>query len=97
MEQRFNNHIMEPLNPKPVAEYVTKGVVVENYYALVAATWGYETMKWPEPDYHQPNIAVAVIATSLAVLGRNSRPECGWKGPVLFDLSRCVGCSFADC
>lgn len=39
-EQRFSKNIMEPSNPRLVAEYVTKGVVAENYCALVAATWG---------------------------------------------------------
>lgn len=32
-EQRFSNNIMEPFNPRLVAEHVTKGVAAENYYA----------------------------------------------------------------
>lgn len=73
MQQRFNNNIMEAFNARPVAEYMTKGVLVANYYALVVATWGYETTRWPQPGCHRPNIAVTVVITSLAVLGRNSR------------------------
>ena len=57
MEQRINSNIMEPFNPRPMAEYVTKVLAAENYHALVAATQGYEAMRWPQPDYHQSDIA----------------------------------------
>lgn len=39
MEQMFTDNIMEPFSPRLVAEYLTKGVVAEYYYAPVA---GYE-------------------------------------------------------
>lgn len=97
VEQRFSNNIMEPFNPRLVAEYVTKGVVAENYCVLVVVTWGYEMMRQPQPDCYQLNIAVTVITSSFAVSGKNSGPECGWKGLVLFDLSRRVGCSIVVC
>lgn len=53
MEQKLNNNIMEPFNPRLVAEYVTRVVMAENYYVLVTVKWCYKTMRWPQPDCHQ--------------------------------------------
>lgn len=50
MEQKLNNSIMEPFNPRLVAEYVTRAVIAENYYVLVTVIWGYKVMRWPQPD-----------------------------------------------
>lgn len=53
VEQKLNNNIMEPFNPRLVAEYVTRVVMAENYYVLVTVIWHYKMMRWPQPDCHQ--------------------------------------------
>lgn len=66
--------MLEPFNFLLLGEYIPKGVMGENYYAVVSPAGDYEPTRWSHPGCHQPSIAVTVIATSFEAFGRNARP-----------------------